>query len=541
MHQMIAELKALRTGSKSKRLQGKTLEAPAIIEGMPEAMIIFDLDGKILQVNGEFERGTGWKREEAVGKSPLELGIMSKEEEQRVVKEIIPKLERDGLVRDIALTAIRKDGSTFPILMNWILVKEDPDTPSAIISVARDMTEQKRTEEALRASEQRFRAIFDGMVDGILLADVKNRRFNSGNNMICRMLGYDLKEIKRLEVTDIHPREDLSNVLEQFDRQTKGENPLARDVPVKRKDGSVFYADINSAPILLDGKMYLMGAFRDITERKIMEEELRETYRHLRELQDQLVQSEKMGAIGKLASGIAHELRNPLTIINQSIYCLENKLSSRQIDTSRILDMMKESIRRADNIVQSLLDFSRMTNLVLQPEDINTILEDSYQLAKYGLSCEQHIELIKETQQDMVKVLVDENRIKQVFINIFSNAIQAMPEGGRIIIRTQETQLKEIKNGVGRRSGDHFRLGERAVVVEIEDTGVGISEENLKKIFDPFFTTKGPGEGVGLGLSIIRNLIGMHKGLIDLKSQKGKGTRVTITLKAAEETDAEKE
>ncbi|MGA1796766.1 MAG: PAS domain S-box protein [bacterium] len=538
---MIAELKALRTGSTSKSLQGKRLEAPAIIEGMPEAVIIFDLDGKILQVNGEFERGTGWKREEAVGKSPLDLGIMSKEEEQRVVKEIIPKLERDGLARDVALTAIRKDGSKFPILMNWILVKDDFDTPSAIISVARDMTEQKRTEEALRASEQRFRAIFDGMADGILLADVKNKRFNSGNTMICRMLGYDLKEIEKLEVTDIHLKEDLSYVLEQFDRQMKGDNTLAKDVPVKRKDGSVFYADINSAPILLDGKTYLMGAFRDITERKIMEDELRETYRHLRELQDQLVQSEKMGAIGKLASGIAHELRNPLTIINQSIYCLENKLSSQQTDTSRILDMMKESIRRADNIVQSLLDFSRMTSLVLEPEDINTILEESYQLAKYGLSCEQHIELIKETQRDMAKVLVDANRIKQVFINIFSNAIQAMPEGGRITIRTYETHLEEIMNGVGRRSGDHFRLGEKAVVVEIEDTGVGISEENLKKIFDPFFTTKGPGEGVGLGLSIIRNLIGMHKGLIDLKSQKGKGTSVTITLKAADETDPEKE
>ena len=113
------------------------------------------------------------------------------------------------------------------------------------------------------------------------------------------------------------------------------------------------------------------------------------------------------------------------------------------------------------------------------------------------------------------------------------NAAQAMLNGGKIIIRSYDKKLEKITNGIGRREDDYFQVGEHAVIVEIEDTGSGISEENLKKIFDPFFTTKGPTGGSGLGLSVTRNIISMHKGLIDIKSQIGKGTTVIVTLKIA--------
>jgi signal transduction histidine kinase len=109
-----------------------------------------------------------------------------------------------------------------------------------------------------------------------------------------------------------------------------------------------------------------------------------------------------------------------------------------------------------------------------------------------------------------------------------------MPDGGRITFRTYDKESEEIRNSIGRRHGDPFQAGEKAVIVEIEDTGTGISEESMKKVFDPFFTTKGPREGTGLGLSVSRNIINMHKGLIDVKSQVGKGTRMMIALKIAE-------
>lgn len=160
------------------------------------------------------------------------------------------------------------------------------------------------------------------------------------------------------------------------------------------------------------------------------------------------------------------------------------------------------------------MDFSRATKLELHPESIAAVLESSLNLVKTEL---KQITVVREIQEGLPQVLVDKNKLTQVFINLFMNAIHAMPEGGRLTIRSFVQQSEET-------------IREKAVVVEIEDTGMGISEENLERIFDPFFTTKGMGKGTGLGLSISRNIIIMHKGLIEVKSQVKKGTRVIITL-----------
>ena len=152
-------------------------------------------------------------------------------------------------------------------------------------------------------------------------------------------------------------------------------------------------------------------------------------------------------------------------------------------------------------------------------EYIGAILESSLNLVKTEL---KNIEVVKEIRRDLPKVLVDKNKLTQVFINVFLNAIHAMPEAGKLTIRCFLKQLE---------------TREDAVVVEIEDTGTGISEENLKRIFDPFFTTKGQGKGTGLGLSISRNIIIMHRGLIEVESQVGKGTKVIITLRVSNEKE----
>jgi len=145
------------------------------------------------------------------------------------------------------------------------------------LQLQREVTERKQAEEVLRDSEERFRAIFDNANDGILLADTETKKFHVGNNTACQMLGYSLEEIKNLGVTDIHPKEDLPYVIEQFQRQVRREIAVAKDLPVKRKDGSVFYADVNTSLVTLAGRTYLLGVFRDITERKLAEEALRES------------------------------------------------------------------------------------------------------------------------------------------------------------------------------------------------------------------------------------------------------------------------
>jgi two-component system, cell cycle response regulator len=144
-----------------------------------------------------------------------------------------------------------------------------------VITIIHDITERKHIEEALRESEKRFKAIFDNAPDGILLADSATKRFYLGNKTICEKLGYSEEEIKNLAVRDIHPEKDLSRTLEQFEKQTRREIELAKNIPVKRRDGSVFYADINSFPVTIAGKQYTAGIFRDITDRKWIEETLK--------------------------------------------------------------------------------------------------------------------------------------------------------------------------------------------------------------------------------------------------------------------------
>jgi len=269
---------------------------------------------------------------------------------------------------------------------------------------------------------------------------------------------------------------------------------------------------------------------KEIVERKKAEEEIHKTNVQLKVTQDQLIQAEKLNAVGQLASGVAHEVRNPLGIIVQGINFLEKKFPAGGNEIVKVLAMIKDSVQRADSIVASLLDFSRATSLGLQAEDINSILTNCLNLIKNQPEL-KNIEIIYQIAPSIPKVLVDKNRIEQVFINILLNAIQAMPQGGKLVIRSYEKQLNEVKNGIGNRKSDHFKLGEKAVVIEFEDTGMGIPEEYIDKIFDPFFTTKGPRGGSGLGLSVSRNIIYMHKGLIYMESQSGKGAKITIILK----------
>ena len=307
-------------------------------------------------------------------------------------------------------------------------------------------------------------------------------------------------------------KNEVLGVLHVCDKKTPG--------PFTQREVSIVMNIVRMGAITLQN----VRLYEQTSKRAV---ELKMAYDELKEMQDQLIQSEKLKAIGQLASGVAHEIRNPLGIIMQGVSYLEQIISPEAKEPHETLSIVKESAQRADRIVNSLLDFSRAAKLELHLEYIDSILESSLSLVKTEL---KNIEVVKEIQEDLPKVLVDKNKLTQVFINLFINAIHAMPEAGKLTIRSFVKQLERTRNSTNERSDDSFEAGEKFVVVEIEDTGMGISEENLKRIFDPFFTTKGPGKGTGLGLSVSRNIIIMHKGLIEVKSQVKKGTRVIITL-----------
>ncbi|MFA6350599.1 MAG: ATP-binding protein, partial [Candidatus Omnitrophota bacterium] len=273
---------------------------------------------------------------------------------------------------------------------------------------------------------------------------------------------------------------------------------------------------------------------KEINVRKKAEYELIAAYKKLEQTQDQLIQAEKLNALGRLASGVAHEVRNPLAIILQAVNYLEAVLSNRENNISEVLIKLKDNVARANKIITTLLDFSKASSLDLKQEDINPILESSLSLVRNQVKFEG-IKIITEFESGIPKVLADKNKLVQVFINLFLNAIQATPAGGKIIIRSYQKQLLEEKRGIGGKEEDVFRIGDTAVFVEVEDTGTGISEDKKTKIFEPFFTTKGSTGGTGLGLPVSNNIINMHKGLITIESKAKEGTKITVILKIRKE------
>ncbi len=257
--------------------------------------------------------------------------------------------------------------------------------------------------------------------------------------------------------------------------------------------------------------------------------ELIKVNKELKSTQFQLIQSEKLKAIGQLASGVAHEVKNPLGILLQNVNYLEKNLSVNK-ERSEILLMMKRNIKRADDIVRSLVDFSRQSPVNRTPEDIKSVIEESLLLSTQRFK-DKEFTINKDMPDNLPRILIDRRKIEQVFINIFINAFQSLGDSGSVFIRTYSKKLAFGDKDMGRRVNDKFRPGEKVIIVEVVDTGVGISKENIARVFDAFFTTKGPREGVGLGLAVTKNIMDMHNGIIEIESKKDIGTKVSIFFK----------
>ncbi len=244
--------------------------------------------------------------------------------------------------------------------------------------------------------------------------------------------------------------------------------------------------------------------------------ELEKSYSELKSTQADLIQAEKMRVVGTLAAGIAHEVKNPLAIVLQGIDYLSGRLPKEDKNIESTLSFMDEAVERACSIIQDLLDFSGISKLYFAPGNINSIIEKSISLVKYQLD-KNHIRLVEEFAQGLPEVEMDNNRMEQVFVNLFINAINAMPDGGELEIKT----YARLSRGQ-----------EKLITVEIEDTGVGIPEEAMPKIFEPFFTTRRDMGGTGLGLLIVRNIVELHNGKIQVKNRpEGTGVKVTLDFK----------
>ena len=260
--------------------------------------------------------------------------------------------------------------------------------------------------------------------------------------------------------------------------------------------------------------------------------ELRKANEEAKSAQLQLAQAAKMESIGRLAAGVAHEVKNPLAVILFALDYLAESVRSPDPNVATALSDARGAVVRADAVTRALLDFSSGTELKPSVQDVNDVLQKALHLVRHALT-KAHILVVEEFESELPPVLLDQTKIEQVLVNLIINAVDAMPDGGTLVARTR----RERPNGAGPRAGirrtGRSRIRASAVVVEIEDTGTGIEESVREKLFDPFFTTKPPGKGTGLGLAVSKSIVALHGGTIGIANKEGGGVRATVVLRSA--------
>ena len=260
-------------------------------------------------------------------------------------------------------------------------------------------------------------------------------------------------------------------------------------------------------------------------ELAVSNERLRESFEELKQAQMQLIQKEKMESVGRLAAGVAHEVKNPLAIIQLGVDFLMNELKDNRPCHETVMDMA-DAVQRADTVIKGLLDFSRSDQLDQKPADIAAIIDASLMLMRHELN-KRKITVSTEKPSAIPKIFLDGNKMKQVFINLFMNAAHAMPDGGSLDISIEP--------------GNNPDEADTLLLVKVADTGTGISKAAESKLFDPFFTTKPVGLGTGLGLSVTRKILELHRAVISLQNREDRqGAIATITFKNSKGGNNEK-
>ena len=250
----------------------------------------------------------------------------------------------------------------------------------------------------------------------------------------------------------------------------------------------------------------------------------------LKRAQEQLIQAEKMESVGRLAAGVAHEVKNPLAMIGMGIELLARRVPADDLQGQETIERIKRGIDRAKKIVRGLVDYSSARQLSVEPKEISEVIGDSLALVEYPLR-QAKVKLVKEIEPNLPHVGVDATKMEQVLVNLMINAMHAMPDGGTLTVRAFAQTLSGVRRDEGMRTAGHLREGDQVVRIEVDDTGTGIDEAIMSKIFDPFFTTKATGQGTGLGLAVCRKIVELHNGILELENRPGGGVRASVTLK----------
>jgi two-component system, cell cycle sensor histidine kinase and response regulator CckA len=474
-----------------------------ILNTMPQSVFWKDRDCVYLGCNEIFAKAVGLDHAgNIIGKTDFDLPWPRAEAEAyRADDKEVMTMNRP--MRHIIEPLQEADGTRLWIDTSKVPLVDQHGSVFGVLGVYEDITGSKQVEEALRSSEARFRTIIEKANTGIQVVDIETKHIIYANPEICRILGYTEQDLRSFLVTDLAVDEEQLTADADFNKHAKGEIHTSERT-FKRKDGSLVRMSIHSVPMEMEGRHCLVGFLSDVTEKRLLEEERLKT--------------QKLEAIGTLAGGIAHDFNNLL----QGVFGFISLAKLKRDDRDKSLAALEEAekaLHMSVNLTNQLLTFSKGGKPLKKTIDLLPVIENAAKFALSGSRTDYRV----VADNGLWQADADEGQISQVIQNVVLNADQAMPDGGQVVITARNVHSQD-------RNALHALKPGNYIEVAIKDDGVGIPEKYLRRIFDPYFTTKEKGSGLGLATSyaIIKN----HNGLIDVKSERDKGTTFSIYIPA---------
>ncbi len=465
-----------------------------------DAVIATDLSGKVTFMNGVAEELTGWTLSEALLKPVEEIFNIVNEQTRDEVENPVTEVLEKGLIVGLAnhTVLIRKNGTEVAIDDSGAPIRDQNGKTTGVVLIFRDITERKKAEEAIKQSEQFYHTVFDNSQDGFQLIEIiydengkpYDHKFLKVNQAYEKIIGVSAEDITDKTARSISPNAEpyWFEVPERVVKTGKTEHVELYNKDINKTLDCYYFPYTRNVVGTL---------FRDITERKNLEMQLKD--------------SERLAAIGATAGMVGHDIRNPLQSIISDLYLAKSDLASlpeseEKQSINENLDEIGKSVEYVNKIVQDLQDFARPVRPVAKATDLGEAIED--QLSRIRIP--QNVKVSRRIEEDAKTVVADPDILKRILANLIMNAVQAMPDGGRLTIYA-------------------YRAAD-GVAVDVKDTGVGIPEVAKCKLFTPLFTTKSKGQG--FGLAVVKRLTESLNGTVAFDSKEGKGTTFTIKLPA---------